>query len=220
MKYARGKYNKFDVNEQWIRISEGCPNNCEFCRETKECGTRPVYFDIPEIVRNQVKIMDMNLIYKPLAYEIINALGQLRVNNKVIYYELICGIDYRFMTKEMAAALKQSRFKNIRFAWDNGIEDQYKIRQTVNWLKSAGYDPKTLSCFVLCNWKVPYHACLFKLDLLKIWNVKINDCWFDNQVSPNIKPSYWTESEIKDFRRRCRKHNHMVRFGFDPEMKR
>lgn len=55
--YARGSYNKCNETEQWIRISEGCPNNCEFCRETKECGKEPIYFEIPEIIRNKVKIL-------------------------------------------------------------------------------------------------------------------------------------------------------------------
>lgn len=40
-KYSRGSYNKMNDIEQWIRISEGCPNNCEFCRETRECGIDP-----------------------------------------------------------------------------------------------------------------------------------------------------------------------------------
>jgi len=63
--YQKGEYNKYNDTEQWIRLSEGCPNNCEFCRETKECGIEPVYFEIPSIIRNEVKIMDMNLLYKP-----------------------------------------------------------------------------------------------------------------------------------------------------------
>jgi len=217
--YARGSYNKVNDTEQWIRISEGCPNNCPYCRETKECGKEPIYFDIPEIVRNKVKIMDMNLMYKPEAIRIINELGSKRVNNKVVYYELICGIDWRYMTQEKANALKKSRFKNIRFAWDYGLDHQMKIKDCVNMLLKAGYKAKELSCFILCNWLVPYKDCLRKLDLLKIWNIKVNDCWFDNQLSPNIEPIWWTKEEIKDFRRKCRKHNQMVLFGIDPELK-
>ena len=217
--YSRGSYNKVNEKEQWIRISEGCPNNCLYCRETKECGSNPIYFKIPEIVRNKVKIMDMNLIYKPKAIEILNTLGKKRVNNKVVYYELICGIDYRYMNLEKAISLKLNRFKNIRFAWDYGLDHQMKIKDCVNLLIKAGFKAKELSCFILCNWKISYKDCLKKLDLLKIWNVKVNDCWFDNQLSPNIKPIWWDIEEIKDFRRKCRKHNQMVLFGIDPELK-
>jgi len=217
--YSRGTYNKSNEIEQWIRISEGCPNNCEFCRETKECGTKPIYFEIPKMVRNQVKIMDMNLIYKPLAYDIINALGQLRVNNKVVYYELICGVDWRFMTQEKANALKQNRFINIRFAWDHTLQHQMKIKDCVSMLLKAGYKSKELSCFIICDWKISYDDCLRKLDLLKIWNIKVNDCWYDNVVSPNFQCNYWTLEQCKDFRKKCRKHNQMILFGIDPELK-
>jgi len=217
--YSRGSYNKSNEIEQWIRISEGCPNNCDFCRETEECGVKPIYFDIPKIIRNKVKIMDMNLIYKPKALELIDKFGSIRVNNKVVYYELICGIDWRYLSKEIANALKKSRFKNVRFAWDHNLEYQYKIKDCVNMLIKAGYKSKELSCFIICDWKISYKACLMKLDLLKIWNIKVNDCWYDNTKSPNFQYNYWNEEECKSFRSKCRKHNQMVLFGIDPELK-
>ena len=166
--YSKGAYNKHNEEEQWIRISEGCPNNCEFCRETKECGKEPTYFDIPEIVRNKVKILDMNLLYKPKAIEIIQQLGNKKTNNKVIHYELICGIDWRFLTQEKANALRQNRFVNVRFAWDHTLHHQMKIKDCVSMLLKAGYKAKELSCFIICNWKISYEDCLRKLDLLKI----------------------------------------------------
>jgi len=215
--YARGPYNKFNDTEQWIRLSEGCPNNCEFCRETKECGKDPIYFPIPEIVRNKVKIMDMNLLYKPKALEIIETLGKKKVNNRVVYYELICGIDWRYLSLKIAFALKKARFGNIRFAWDFGFELQKEMQGCVKNLQVAGYEPQELSCFMICNWKTSYRINRMKLDLLKVWNIKANDCWFDNQVSPNIKPVFWTKEQIKDFRAKCRKHNQLVRFRIDPE---
>ena len=58
-----------------------------------------------------------------------------------------------------------------------------------------------------------------KLDLCKVWNVKVADCYFDNQLSPNIKPIHWKEDKIKTFRRKCRKHNQLVNFKIDPEYK-
>jgi len=219
MKYAKGSYNKFDDVEQWLRLSEGCPNNCKFCYETKENGTKPIYYEVPKIVRNKVKIMDMNLIYKPLAKEYIDYLGMQRVNKKVVYYELICGIDYRFMSQDIANSLKASRFKNIRLAWDHNIQEQKKIRQCVKYLLKAGYNSKEISIFMVCDWKISYKDNLFKMDLCKIWNVKINDCWYDNTKSPEFQLNYWTLDQCKDFRKKCRKHNQMVLFGIDPELK-
>jgi len=216
MNYSLGAYNKFDENEQYIRITEGCPNNCPYCYEPQEIKI----FGIPEIIRNDVKIMDMNLLCKPEALSIIKELGSKRVNGKVVYYSLICGIDWRFLTQELADALHASRFKKIRFAWDYEFSNQYTMQKVVKMLRKAGYKGKSdIMIFMVCNWKISYETNLRKLDLLKIWNVQVSDCWYDNQVSPNIKPIDWTEEQIKSFRKKCRKHNQMVTYGIDPEGK-
>ena len=212
--YSTGSYNKVDDTEQWIRITEGCPNNCPYCFEPREVKIHP----IPEIVRNKVKIMDMNLLSKKQALDIMQELGSKKVDGKVVYYELICGIDYRFTTQELADALKQNRFKNIRLAWDWEINRQKAIKNCIQLLLKAGYIPKDITVFMICNWKISYDDNLRKLDLCKVWNVKVADCWFDNQLSPNIKPIHWNIYEIKDFRKRVRKHNQIVNFGIDPEL--
>jgi len=219
VKYSKGSYNKIKGDEQAIRISEGCPNGCGFCRETVECGTKPVYFKIPELQRNKVRVFDMNLIYKPKALKIIKDLGSRRVNGKVICFELVCGVDFRYMTQEIADALHENRFKNVRIAWDHEFSDQMKIKDCINMLVKAGYKAKSLSVFMVCNWEIDYDTNIKKLDLCKVWNVKVNDCWFDNQLSPNIKPIYWADWSIREFRRKCRKHNQLVLFGVDPEWK-
>lgn len=212
--YSLGAYNKFDDNEQWIRITEGCPHHHEYCYEPKEIKI----FGIPEIVRNDVKIMDMNLLCKPEALSIIKELGTKRVNGKVVSYELVCGIDYRFLTQEIANALYDCRFKRIRIAWDWGYADQFKIKDAIGKLKKASYKPKDLMVFMICNWKVPMHECWQKLNLCKYWNVKVADCYFDGQKPP-IKPVFWTANEIKQFRAEVRKHNQFCLFNIDPELR-
>jgi len=207
--YNYGAYSECNDQEQWIRITEGCPHNCPYCYEPQKIKD----FGLPIILRNKVKIMDMNLLCKPRAIDIIKQLGSIKVENKVVYSELICGIDYRFLTQEIANALKKNRFKNIRLAWDWGIDDQYKICDALKMLITAGYKSKQLMMFMICNWKISYKICCKKLDLLKVWNVKVADCYFDNQVSPNIKPIHWTEKQIKSFRKKCRDHNILINFG-------
>lgn len=216
--YAKGSYNRMNDVEQWIRISEGCPNNCEFCRETKENTAKEVYLDIPKIERNIVKIMDMNLMYKSKCIEILDFLGQQKVNNRVVYYELICGIDYRFMDIDKCEALKRNRFKNIRLAWDHSYLEQKRIKKCIDMLKKVGYGKGDITVFMICNWKKTYETNCQKLDLCKVWNVKVADCWFDNQLSPNIEPIHWTVEQVVSFRKKVRKHNHLVRFGIDPEL--
>lgn len=214
IKYSYGAYNKYDHKEQWIRITEGCPHNCPYCYEPQEFKI----FGIPEIVRNDVKIMDMNLLAKKEALSIIKELGERRVNNKVVYYQLICGLDYRFLTYEIAKAFKESRFEKLRIAWDWFYKDQYKLKDAIDLLVKVGYKSKELMIFMICNWKIPYEECCKKLDLCKIWNVKVADCYYDGQVK-RIVPVYWNDEQIKSFRSKCRKHNQLVNFGIDPELK-
>ena len=140
-------------------------------------------------------------------------------NGKKIEYEFICGIDYRFLTKEIAEEMKKHHFKRIRLAWDWFYKDQLKIRDALKIFYSVGYKPEDLILFMICNHSsISYDECLKKLDLCKVWNVKCADCYFDNQTSPNIKPINWTPEQIKKFRKKVRKHNQLVNFGIDPEL--
>jgi hypothetical protein len=212
--YSYGLYNKCNGTKQWIRITEGCPHNCPYCYEPQEIKL----FEIPVIERNTVKIMDMNLLCKPEAINIIRGLGEKRVNGKVVHYELVCGLDYRFLTQDIADALKVSRFCNLRIGWDWFYRDQLKIRDALKMLYKAGYSPEDVTVFMICNWRIPYEENLQKLDLCKVWNVKVADCYFDGQVSPNIVPIYWADPQIKEFREKVRKHNQLVNFKVDPEL--
>ncbi len=212
--YSTGPYNKFNDKEQWVRLSQGCPNRCDFCYEPK----KEIVFDpFPEIVRNDVKIMDMNLLSKSNAPNIIRALGEIRVDGRVVYYELVCGIDWRFLPQSTADTLKKARFKKIRLAWDFQYIQQMQIKSAINALLLAGYRARDLTVFMVCNWEISYEECCRKKYLCAIWGVKIADCYFDGQVSPNIKPLGWTADQIKSFRKACRLHNQMTRFRFDAE---
>ncbi len=213
--YSTGPYNKMDDSEQWIRVSQGCPNNCPFCYEPPE----EMLFPFPSLERNRVKIMDMNLLSKPTAMSLIESFGSQRVNNRVVYYELVCGIDYRFLTPEIAGALKDARFQKMRLAWDFGYKKQFAIKKAIKLLLAVGYKSKDLTVFMICNWQISYEECLKKLYLCAIWSVKVADCYFDGQTSPRIVPIGWTGEQIKAFRRQVRKHNQLVNFGIDPEVK-
>ena len=159
----------------------------------------------------------MNLLCKPEANQIIKDLGYRRVEDKVVRYELICGIDHRFLTQEIADSLYQSRFKRIRIAWDGPFTEQRSVKKTILKLIKAGYKNKELMVFMVCNYRIKFEECLDKLDLCKIWRVKVADCYFDGQVMPHVIPMFWSGSEIKTFRRKVRTHNQMVNFGVDPE---
>lgn len=213
--YSYGPYNVVRGDRQRIRWSEGCVHNCPNCYEP----TTIKIFGLPELVRNKVEFSDMNPLCKPESLEMIRSLEHKRVNGKVIEYEFICGIDYRFLTQELANALHQSRFKRIRLAWDGPYINQVKVKKAIDTLLKAGYQRKEIMVFMLCNFKiVNYAECCLKLDLCKVWNVKACDCYFDGQIGSKIVPFYWSGNEIKSFRKKVRKHNQIVNFGIDPEV--
>jgi hypothetical protein len=212
--YSYGPYNVIRRDEQRIRITEGCVNNCSQCNEPTEIKI----FGIPKIERNKVSISDMNLLCKPESLQIIKDLGAIRVNGKVVEYELICGIDYRFLTQEIADELHLNRFRKIRLAWDGSVTFQKRIKQAVKMLLKAGYRKTDLMIFFIANYTIPLKDCLFKLDLCKIWGVQACDCYFDGEVMPHVIPRYWTWTEIVECRNKTRKHNLMVNFEVDPEL--
>lgn len=191
-----------------IQFTSGCPNNCHYCKEPFTMK----YYE-PEIPEDQnIQILDMNFLANPNALKILKTLP---IRNS---YELICGIDFRRLTPEICKWLKKRRFIKIRWAWDYGFSQQKKHQKVWKMFKKAGYRSEELSVFILVNWKIPYVECVKKLDLLKVWNVKVNDCCWDGGYKI-AKPVYWTPEQIKKFRRMCRKHNQMVNFKIDPELK-
>lgn len=225
--YSRGPYNKIKGEKQAIRLSEGCVWNCPNCHE----GIEIKLFDIPKFEKTEILIFDMNLLCKQQALQIIKDLGDITVNGKHLRYELVCGADYRFMTQEIANALFTSRFENvgfdtklhsnrvIRLAWDGKYSEQRKIKRAIDMLVKAGYKPKEIMLFMQANYRlVSYDECLLKLDLCKVWNVKVCDCYYDGQIGSKILPVFWSAEQIKSFRKKVRKHNHLVNFGIDPEV--
>ena len=214
--YSYGSYNKSNDTEQWIRITEGCPHNCAYCYEPQEIKV----FDVPEIVRNKVKIMDMNILVPQKDPSKLLSLLPRTLKGRFVRYEFICGIDYRFLNQQIADQMKLKHFERVRIAWDWWYKDQLKIKDGLNLLYNAGYKPEDIIIFMICNWNIPYDECVKKTDLCKVWNVRIADCYYDNQTNIFKKfiPIGWTTKEAHSFRKSIRKHNQLVNFKCDPEI--
>lgn len=191
-------------------FTEGCPNECSYCYEKPKMK----YYN-PEFYfyEDYIQILDMNFLANPRAKDILN---ELTLANKS--YELVCGVDFRRLDLETCKLMKRANFIKVRWAWDYGFSQQKIHQNVVRMFKKAKYQSEQLSVFILVNWKIPYTECLQKLDLLKIWNVKVNDCCWDGGYK-KAKPKHWSIEQIKDFRKKCRKHNQLVRFRIDPELK-
>jgi len=208
------QYIKIKDDRQRIELSRGCPHNCSYCYAPTEVEL----FPIPEIKRNYVEILDMNPLYplSPMLQKIENLPEKL--NGKKIKYEAICGLDYRVLNREIVELLKEKNFVKPRIAWDESIKYQYQIKDTIDLLKDVGYKAEDIGVFMLVNHEISYEESLKKLDILKVWGVRVCDCCYDGGYR-NAVPEYWNGTEIKDFRRKCRKHNQLINFKIDPEIK-
>jgi len=189
-----------------IKFTDGCPNGCKYCYEPKEIKC---YDPVIPITKELIQILDMNFLSNPKALKILSELPKQK-------YEFVCGVDFRLLTQNICNLMKEKGFIKVRWAWDYTFNSQKTHSKVWKMFKKAGYKSEELSVFIITNWKVPYNDCVKKLDLLKVWNVKVNDCCFDGGYRL-AKPHHWDIDQIKRFRRMCRKHNQLVRFKIDPE---
>lgn len=220
IKYSTGPQNIITDEFQMVRLSEGyCPHKCPWCYEHIKAIPKQDY-ELPFIVRRDVRISDMNILASHDPINKLNKFKNLRVNGKVVYPHLICGIDYRFLTDEIAQVLKENRFIKIHIAWDRSIEHYDKVKNAIRLLISNAFKAKSISVFMICNHpSISFDECMKKFYLCHELGVKINDCYFDNQYGRKIKiPIGWTQNEIKAFRKTIRKHNQIMSFGIDPEL--
>jgi len=194
-----------------IQFTKGCPNGCSYCYEPKEVVD--LNFRISNFKKSDYyQILDMNFLSNPNALEILKALPKGK-------YEFVCGVDYRILTQEHADLMKAKGFKKVRWAWDYGLSLQYKHKDTYNKFLKAGYKPKDLSVFILVNWKIPFMECFLKMELLKIWGVKIDDCCFNGGYKL-AKPKDWGIDEIRFFKLLSSLHNQATNFKIYPDLKR
>lgn len=216
-KYHSEAYNKIKGNQQWIRISDGCPQNCPFCYTP----TKLKYYGIPKIEKNIVHILDFNLLAQPKIKTILKELSKIRVNKKRVKFYLKGGIDKHKVNKEIVKLIKAANFKEIILAWNFNYKGEFiALYDSIKLFEKVGYKRKDIAVYIVGNWKIPYEECIKKLDVLKIWGVKCFDCYYDNQTFPNIHPVFWAYEKLKSFRVKCRTHNQLIIFnGYDPELK-
>ena len=209
---------------QVIELNRGCKRGCSFCYADPNYKT----YDLPHIRSNRVQIIGEGFLYDSEVERKIIELGLKRFNEKVVYYELSQGVDFRLLTQKIVELMSKSRIgiinnkgnwsKGIRFAWDLGMEHKELAEKTIKLFEKYGYIRKQMQVFVLTNWKIDFEVCVEKLKLLKKWGVKIDDCMW-NTTKREKQPHFWSIENLVTFRKLCRKHNHFILFdGYDPEM--
>lgn len=229
------------VDYHATHMMRGCIRKCSFCgtwrlepertNKTKE----EIIKELVAIGKNKVIFFDNNILANPNIKEILNEFVTLRVNEKPIIFESQSGFDGRLLEKDpgLGILIKKARFKNVRIAWDNGLEDRRSIKKQINILRKAGYASKNISVFMIYNFSIPYESMIEKIANCEKWGVQISDCRFrplnlnyDN-YNPHMrhgqpegsfyihKETGWSDAKIRDFRSKVRKHNIWIRYAKD-----
>lgn len=229
------------VDYHATHMMRGCIRRCNFCgtwkiepertNKTKE----EIINELTAIGKNKVIFFDNNILANPDIKEILEEFITLQVKGRPVAFESQSGFDGRLLEKypDLAISIKKARFRNIRIAWDNGLEDRCSIKKQIDILNKAGYAYKDISVFMIYNFNIPYEKMIKKILNCREWGVQIIDCRYrpldldyDN-YNPHMrhgqpegnyyihKETGWDDAKIRDFRSRVRKHNIWVRYAKD-----
>ena len=223
-------YSLVDVDYQIIHTTRGCIRECSFCGVPKIEPTFSYKKSIKnEIIKPKLIFYDNNLLANPYIKHILNEIIFLKKQKKIKYCESQSGIDARLLLEKpyLAKLLHKAGFKNIRLAWDWHYSDNEKIKQQLHILNNAGYPNNNIQIFMIYNYIIPYS----EMEQKRAWCFKNGLQVSDSRYIPIDSPKdgynpylkqqsnedyfiheKWTDTQIRQFRRNCRRHNLCLRF--------
>lgn len=232
-------FNGGNLDYQIVHASRGCFRHCAFCG-TWRVEPKPEHVtsllpklspDGTEIAYKKLVFYDNNLLAIPNIGLLLDELATLKSQRKIVWCESQSGFDGRLLLKkpQLAPLIKAAGFRNVRVAWDWGMQDAAMISRELQLLQKAGYNHKDLYVFMLYNWDIPFEEMEKKRIQCWQWRVQIADCryrplnqTFDNynpRTVQTVKDYYihesggWTDAKVKQFRRNVRRQNIAVRQG-------
>lgn len=109
-------YPTLTQNTAYGFLTRGCPNNCGFCIVSKKEGRKSKKVaDLSEFWRGQkyIKLFDPNLLASQERLELIKQLA-----DSGAWVDFTQGLDARFITEDIAYALKSVKKMRVHFAFD------------------------------------------------------------------------------------------------------
>lgn len=141
-------YSIYDiVDSAYGFLSRGCPRNCSFCHVAKMQGLKSEKVaDLSEFWSGQknIVLLDPNIT----ACTEKDILFEQLINSKA-NVDFTQGLDMRLMTNEIAEYLKQIKFKQLHFAWDNYSDGSVLIPKFEKFKNITEYDRRKLVVYVL-----------------------------------------------------------------------
>lgn len=227
-------YDLVDVDYQIIHTTRGCIHRCEACGVY---NIEPRWYSKKsiknEIVKRKLVFYDNNLLANDYIEDILQELIDLKKEHKITTLESQSGFEGRILLEKpyLAKMLKEAGFKYPKIAWDGKLKEKGRIKNQIQTLIDAGYQPKEISVFMLYNHKLDYNELEAKrVECFKM-GVQITDCRFrpldlhydnynpakrKNQTSKDyFIHKKWSDKAIRKFRRNVRRHNICVRHDVD-----
>lgn len=234
-------FNGGDLDYQIVHASRGCFRHCSFCGtwrvepkfEHVESLARKITSPSGRIEYKKLVFYDNNLLAIPNIESLLRELTDLRNAKKILSCESQSGFDGRLLLAKptLAAEIRSAGFRNVRVAWDWGLQDASTVERELQLLKHVGYNLKDLYVFMLYNWDIGFEEMERKRIQCWKWGVQIADCRFRpldrtfEHYNPRViqteddyyirQQSGWTDALIKEFRRNVRRQNIAVRQGLD-----
>ncbi|MBN1175407.1 Fe-S oxidoreductase [Candidatus Woesearchaeota archaeon] len=228
-------YDLVNVDYQIIHGMRGCIRQCSFCGIWRlEKNSFKTAEEIKkEICFNKLVFYDNNMLVNPHIEEILEMLATTTYNGKVLNCECQSGFDGRILAEKphLAELLKKARFKDIRLAWDWGVKTYPVVEKWLTILDNAGFSRKSVFLFMIYNWDFKFEEMEEKRKKCYEWGVQIADCRFRplNQLfdryNGRIKQTnidyfihkYWTDYQVKRFRKNVRLQNICIRYNIPIE---
>ena len=201
---------------QIIRFSQGCIRKCSFCYCHYEPYKAYTWDEIARKIRfTRLILNDNNFLAHPYARDILKRLTDFKVNGKSISsVEIQGGFDVRILSKnlDLIPLMREAKVKNVRLAWDGGLEMASLVETCLEALDKAGYDLRNIRCYMLYNHDLPFETIIQKLRYFEKWKIGpihsrfrplwlLNDGYIPQKKHQTEKEYYihrgWTDRKIR-----------------------
>jgi hypothetical protein len=228
-------FNGGKPDYQIVHLSRGCWRQCTFCGtwriEPKPEHVASVLSKIRDstghIAQKKLVLYDNNLLSLPNIENLLEELASLKQRHEILWCESQSGFDGRVLLDkpQLAPLIRKAGFKNVRVAWDWGIQDASMIASELHLLEKAGFHSNDLYVFMLYNWQTSFEEMEQKRIQCWHWKVQIADCRFRpldricEHYGPRTSQTHneyyvhpgWTDAKVKQFRQNVRRQNIVVR---------
>lgn len=146
-------------------LTRGCCNNCDFCIVSKKEGMcSKKVADLSEFWNGQKEIvlLDANILACKDRIELLNQLADSKA--KVDFTQ---GLDARFITEDVADALKRIKIKTVHFAFDFMKNEKAIIRGLRIYKEIVGTSDRNAIVYILTNFNTKIEEDLYRVNMVQ-----------------------------------------------------